>query len=189
MTPTTWPLVPAEVTGWVEAVNDTSATVTTVGTAASEPLPEVLARIHNDFEMIHPFLDGNGRTGRLLLNLVLVRLGLPPVIVLKRQRTAYLAALEAADRGDHGPLGELLARAMLDSINRFVLPNVAGPARLVPLPSLADSRISLTALRAAARRGRLQAETDSQGEWRSTRRAVEDYLASRRHHGRRGAEG
>ena len=189
MTPPTWPLVPAEITAWVEAANDTASSLTTPPAATSEPMPEVISRIHTDFEKIHPFLDGNGRTGRLLLNLVLVRLGFPPVIILKRQRPAYLAALEVADRGEYGPLGELFARAMLDNINRFVLPNVAGPACLVPLPSLADTRISLTALRAAARRGRLQAQTDSQGEWLSSRRAVEDYLDSRQHHGRRRAEG
>jgi len=119
MTPPTWPLVPAEITAWVEAANDTASSLTTPPAATSEPMPEVISRIHTDFEKIHPFLDGNGRTGRLLLNLVLVRLGFPPVIILKRQRPAYLAALEVADRGEYGPLGELFARAMLDNINRF----------------------------------------------------------------------
>jgi Fic family protein len=42
-----------------------------------DPLPERLAKVHNSFEKIHPFLDGNGRTGRLLLNLILVRMGYP----------------------------------------------------------------------------------------------------------------
>ena len=51
--------------------------------AGGDPLlfPERLARVHAEFEQIHPFLDGNGRTGRLVLNLVLVRLGYPPAII------------------------------------------------------------------------------------------------------------
>ena len=59
---------------------------------------------------IHPFIDGNGRAGRLALNLVLVRLGYPPVVILKEQRAAYLRAMQQADKGDTGPLGEILAR-------------------------------------------------------------------------------
>lgn len=49
--------------------------------------------------------------GPALLNLILVRLGYSPVIVLKQQRPSYLAAMQKADSGDCGPLGELLARA------------------------------------------------------------------------------
>ena len=45
---------------------------------AGEPFPETLARLHNALEQVHPFLDGYGRTGRLALNLILVRLGYPP---------------------------------------------------------------------------------------------------------------
>ena len=44
----------------------------------TDAVPRGLARLHNEFERIHPFIDGNGRTGRLILNLVLVRLGYPP---------------------------------------------------------------------------------------------------------------
>ena len=118
--------------------------------------PEALARVHARFEQIHPFLDGNGRTGRLVLNLLLVRLGYPPVIIFKGDRQRYLAALESADQGDHGALAELLARAILDNLHKFVVPAVAGPSRLVALPALASERISANALRVAATRGRLQ---------------------------------
>jgi hypothetical protein len=115
------------------------------------PLPQELAKIHNEFERIHPFLDGNGRAGRLILNLVLIRLGYPPMIIFKRQ--AYLTALRRADAGDYGALGELIARAMYDNLNRFIVPNVAGPARLVDLAALTTEEFSLTALRQAAQRG------------------------------------
>lgn len=53
------------------------------GRPLPSPLPEVLARVHGQFERAHPFLDGNGRAGRLALNLVLVRLGYSRVIIFK----------------------------------------------------------------------------------------------------------
>jgi fido (protein-threonine AMPylation protein) len=141
--------------------------------------PEQLAQLHARFERIHPFLDGNGRTGRLVLNLLLVRLGYPPAIVYKRERARYLAALRRSDAGDYGPLGELLARAILDNLHKFVVPAIAGPARLVPLPALATNHITANALRVAATRGRLKASKASDGTWRSTRAWVDEYLSER----------
>lgn len=143
-----------------------------------EPYNE-LAALHGRFERIHPFLDGNSRAGRLLLNLVLVRLGYPPAIVYKRQRTDYLAGLRRTDHGDIGKLGRLIARAVLDNLYRFFVPAVAGPARLVSLAALADGRINVSALRTAAGRGRLQATRGADRQWQSTRNWVEDYLATR----------
>lgn len=142
-------------------------------------LPEALAELHCRFEQIHPFLDGNGRTGRLVLNLMLVRLGYPPAIIYKKQRADYLKALRRADRGEPGALGELIARAVLDNLYRFVVPAVAGPARLVPLAALATRELSPTALRTAAIRGRLQATKGPDGQWRSSRNWVDAYVATR----------
>jgi hypothetical protein len=177
MKPPSWPLVPARLQDWVDEMNRLEEQLRSP--RPDTPLPELVARVHNEFERIHPFLDGNGRAGRLLLNLVLVRVGYPPIIVLKRQRTSYLDAMQRADRGDYGPLGELLARAMNDNLNRFIVPNVAGPARLVPIAALVDDTFSVAALRQAAQRGRLDAIQGSDGVWRSSRRAVEAYARSK----------
>ncbi|WP_125773816.1 Fic family protein [Antribacter gilvus] len=171
MRPPSHALVDATMRDWLDLAN----------TVRSRPghLMEGLAEVHVRFEQVHPFLDGNGRTGRLLLNLVLVRLGYAPAIIQKRERTRYLTALRRADRGNLGPLAELLARTVLDNVYRFVVPAVAGPARLVPLASLATADISVTALRAAAERGRLNAQRGDDGHWRSTLAWVDEYIASR----------
>ncbi|MBG0813080.1 Fic family protein [Planomonospora sp. ID82291] len=178
MTPPDWPLVPSLLGQWVADACALGKQIES-GAALSRPLPEELARIHAEFERIHPFIDGNGRTGRLVLNLVLVRLGYPPIIIMKRQRAAYLTALRRADAGDCGSLGELIARAMEENLNRFIVPNVAGPARLVPLAALVDEEFSLAALRQAAQRGRLNAVHGPDGVWRSTRKSVEAYRATK----------
>lgn len=171
MTPPPWPQVPALMTDWIAVANDLA------GRASGFPV--AIANLHCRFEQIHPFLDGNGRTGRLVLNLLLVRLGYPPVIVYKRQRGAYLRALRRADRGDSGALAELLARAVLHCLHRFVVPAVAGPGRLAPLAALATDGVSASALRTAANRGRLHATRGPDGQWRSTIRWRDEYLASR----------
>ncbi len=173
MKPPSWPLVSPMVQDWVERVLGLEDAFRNPDPGS--PLPELLADVHNEFERVHPFIDGNGRTGRLILNLILVRLGYPPIIVLKKQRAQYLGAMQKADSGDFGQLGELLARAMYDNLNRFIVPNVAGPARMVPLAALVDNDFSLAALRQAAQRGRLAAVQGADGVWRSSRRAVEAY--------------
>ncbi|WP_433499109.1 Fic family protein [Sphaerimonospora sp. CA-214678] len=178
MTPPSWPLVPAQMEQWVADACTLGKQIESTADLG-RPLPEGLARIHAEFERIHPFIDGNGRSGRLALNLILVRLGYPPIIIMKRQRTAYLSALRRADVGDYGALGELIARAMEENLNRFILPNLAGPARLVPLAALVDKEFSLAALRQAAQRGRLNAVHGPDGVWRSTRKSVEAYRAAR----------
>lgn len=99
--------------------------------------------------------------------------------MFKRDRARYLAALGRADNGDPGPLGELLARSVIDNLQRFVMPHITGPARLAPLRSLVTDDLSYEALRQAARRGRLEAEQGADGVWRSTQHAVATYRANR----------
>ncbi len=62
--------------------------------------PLILAYdFHLEYERIHPFRDGNGRTGRLILNKILIQNGYPPIIVYKDNKEAYFNAIEKAREG------------------------------------------------------------------------------------------
>lgn len=177
VTPPPWPEVPVLISDWLKRANSRPP---------SEVHPTVhLADTHAGFERIHPFLDGNGRTGRLVLNLMLVRSGYPPAVIYKAERAKYLRGLRRADREkDPLALAELLARAVKHSIDRFVLPALAGPQRMVPISALAGGGLSLVALRRAAVRGRLKAMR-RQDQWISTKHWVDEYRKSRRRGRRR----
>lgn len=67
------------------------------------------AEMHSKLAAIHPFVDGNGRTARLLMNAILVDSGLPPAIINFQDKQRYLDGLMASNRGDLSPIVEQLA--------------------------------------------------------------------------------
>lgn len=71
------------------------------------------AKLHIDFVNIHAFVDGNGRTARLLLNLELLKAGFPAIVLPVTRRLAYYEALDAAHvEGDMAPFIELVADSL-----------------------------------------------------------------------------
>jgi Fic family protein len=104
--------VPRLVSEWVV---DTGS----LRSVAPERLADSLAGLCWRFQWIHPFIDGNGRTGRLLLGLMLIGLELPPAILFRGDRSLYIAALRSAGAGDTSLLGELIARGVLHSLRRL----------------------------------------------------------------------
>lgn len=80
-------------------------------------LPTLLARLHHEFISIHPFDDGNGRVVRLLLNYLLLRAGLLPLVVRTTDRRRYLESIALADAGDLLPLAEFFAEALRWSLH------------------------------------------------------------------------
>ena len=172
MQPPQWTDVPAQMRDWTRSA-------VALRDQDESSIAEALAGVHARFEQIHPFLDGDGRAGRLVLNLLCVRLGIPPAIIYKGDRARYLDALRRADQDDPGPLAEFLVSAILDNLYKFVVPAIAGPARMVPLSALATPELSANALRVAAIRGRLKAARAADGRWRSSKVCVDEYRATR----------
>jgi Fic family protein len=74
---------------------------------------ELAALLHNKFVNIHPFTDGNGRTGRLLMNWILLRNKFPPIIIEVSNKEQYYNAIEAADKGDQKPFAIFLTNQLL----------------------------------------------------------------------------
>ena len=82
---------------------------------------ERIARFHLEFEGIHPFIDGNGRTGRLLLNLELIREGYPPINVKFADRKRYYDAFDVFYRDDNtGAMIKLIAEYVDKRLDEYL---------------------------------------------------------------------
>jgi len=88
---------------------------------AARNTPETAFRAHRELVAIHPFNDGNGRTARLLMNLVLSRAGYPPLAIRPEDRPAYIAALEIAEQGGgHAAFDKLLFERLDQTLDMYL---------------------------------------------------------------------
>lgn len=77
--------------------------------------------LHGEFVKIHPFVDGNGRVARLLLNFELMRNGYPPIVIKKEQRLEYYEALDTAHTTmDYSLFIEIVKKCTLDSLELWI---------------------------------------------------------------------
>ena len=80
---------------------------------------QVAAAAHAHFAQIHPFIDGNGRTARILMNLVLMRAGFPIAIVTREDRSRYIDALEHSQISDLTPFIALLIECISETLEEY----------------------------------------------------------------------
>lgn len=145
---------------------------------------ERAALAHHRLVSIHPFLDGNGRTARLVMNLLLMQQGYPPAIIQRANRQGYYRVLARADAGDERPLANFVGRAVERSLTLYLeacTPRTGPPApeeAWIPLREAAKGTpYSQEYLSLLARRGRLEALKRGR-IWYTTRRAVVAYRES-----------
>jgi len=89
------------------------------------PAPVLAAVFHHQFVWLHPFVDGNGRTGRLAMNLLLQSSGYPPSIILKNDRKKYYTALNLANKGQYEKITLMVLQGLERTLNMYldIIPN------------------------------------------------------------------
>jgi Fic family protein len=139
---------------------------------------EKAALAHYRLVKIHPFFDGNGRTARLLMNLMLFSEGYPPTILRYTDRKKYYRCLSEADKDNFGPIVNFIARAVEQSLSLY-LEALETPARKTELIPLGEAvglcDYSQEYLSLLARRGLLGA-TKINNTWHISAEELEAYL-------------
>ena len=85
------------------------------------PTPKFAFDAHEKLITIHPFSDGNGRTSRLLMNLLLIKQGYPPVVILPEDKPAYFDALDATRKGEPNVYYDFLSERLEQSLDYMLL--------------------------------------------------------------------
>lgn len=144
---------------------------------------ELATVFHHKLVWIHPFFDGNGRTVRLAMNLLLMRKGFPPAIILKNDRKKYYEALNQANSGNYQKLMLLMSQALERTLNIYIsslpdndydfqeISNIVSEPNELPY---SQEYISLL-----ARQGKIDAHKEGRN-WYTTKKAIEEYIANRK---------
>jgi len=148
-----------------------------LNTKGGEPI-EAAALIHQRFVDIHPFIDGNGRTARLLLNLYLMRNGYPPAILLRAERKKYIRTIiEGQMDSDYAPFVNFIAKAVERSLDIYL--DALGISQkeymtLAEAAKISRNGYSEEYLSLLARNGKIGAIKFGRN-WKITKEALEEY--------------
>lgn len=139
------------------------------------------AIFHHRFAWIHPFFDGNGRTARLLLNLILMKSGFPPAIILKNDQKKYYDALNQANNQDYSKLVLLILQAVERTLDIYLgnLNNTYDQYQsITDIVNEPDVPYGQEYVSLLARKGKIDAFKEGRN-WLTTKDAVLDYIENR----------
>ncbi|MBU2635323.1 Fic family protein [Patescibacteria group bacterium] len=143
---------------------------------------DTAALFHYKFVAIHPYYDGNGRTARLLMNLILMQQGYPPVIISKIDRKKYLNALYEANKKNFKPIVLLTAISLEKSLDRYlsaIAKSIGYDKKLVPLRVLAkQTPYGQDYLSLLMRQGKIHGVKEGKA-WYSSKQEVINYIKQR----------
>ena len=143
---------------------------------------ELSALLHHKLVYIHPFFDGNGRTARLTMNLLLMQAGYPLVIILKNDRKKYYDVLDKADSGGYEPLVKFIAQSVersLDIYLKNLTPAIQKQEKFITLTDVSkNTSFSAKYLNLLARQGKLEAHKEGRN-WLTSKEAIKRYLKNR----------
>lgn len=146
---------------------------------------ELAALLHHKLIFIHPFFDGNGRTSRIIMNLLLMQYGFPLVIILKNDRKKYYNVLSQADKINYKPLVQFIAQSVERSLDLYL-------KTLTPVSKKREEYLTFTELankvpysakylNLLVRQGKLEAHKEGRN-WLSSVEAIMRYIEGRERH-------
>ena len=154
-----------------------------VNTEAAAMHPILRATVfHHRFVWIHPFFDGNGRTVRLMYNLLLMRAGYPPAIILANDRKKYYDALNKANLGDYSKLLLMVLQAEERSLDIYLSSLENRQDEYMPIGDIVNEPsvpYGFEYVSLLARRGKIDAYKEGRN-WVTTKKAVTDYMETRK---------
>lgn len=143
---------------------------------------ELATVFHHKFVWIHPFFDGNGRTVRLAMNLILMKAGFPPAIILKNDRKKYYDALNQANNGNYSKLMLLMCQSLERTLNIYIsaLPDSTDEYQIISdIVKEPDVHYGQEYISLLARQGKIDAHKEGRN-WYTTKEAIKNYVEGRK---------
>lgn len=140
----------------------------------------IAAIFHHRFVFIHPFFDGNGRTVRLAMNLLLMKDGFPPAIILINDQKKYYEALSLANKGDYTKLALMMCQAAERSLDIYLSAHpseslVDDYRPIYDIVSEPDMPYGQEYVSLLARSGKIDAYKEGRN-WVTSKRAILEYV-------------